>query len=173
MKIAVTKVVLILVLVTLVTACGYRPSSKFSRELLGNKISTEVVISSQNPENTVLIKDAVDSAIVETMQSSLVDKKNSQTHLKITMNTPGYTPIQYDQNGYVIGYRMSVILKIIKYKDGQSKTYNSKGSYDFSVTPNAIITDQERFEAIRFAAAKAINSFIARLSAEGARNKKE
>ncbi len=173
MKIAVIKVILTLVVISLITACGYRPSAKFSRELLGGKISTEVLISSVNPENTVLIKDAVDSAIVETLQSSLTNKENSDTHLKISMSNPSYSAIQYDSNGYEIGYRMKVKLNITKFKDGQSTAYSSSGSYDFSVTPNAVITDQERFEAIKFAAAKAINGFIAKISADGARAKKE
>jgi len=172
-KTAVVKVILALTIVSLITACGYRPSAKFSRELLGQKISTEVQISAQNPENTVLIKDAVDSAIVETLQASLTTKNDSDTHLKIVMANPSYAAIQYDANGYIISYRMLVTLKITKYKEGKSKTYKSIGSYDFSVTPNSVITDQERFDAIKFGAAKAIDSFIAKLAAEGARNKKE
>ncbi|MCW9025685.1 MAG: LPS assembly lipoprotein LptE [Thiovulaceae bacterium] len=173
MKIAVVKVILTLLVISIITACGYRPSAKFSRELLGQKISTEVKISREDPENTVLIKDAVDSAIVETLQSSLTTKNKSDSHLEISMANPVYSPIQYDSNGYVIAYRMTVTLKIIKYQDGKSKTYTSKGSYDFSVTPNAVITDQERFDAIKFGASKAISSFIAKLSAEGARYKRE
>lgn len=173
MNSAVVKIVLTLVTISLITACGYRPSAKFSRELLGQKISTEVSISLQDPQNTVLIKDAVDSAIVETLQSSLTTKDKSDAHLQISISNPSYSPIQYDANGYVIAYRMTVTLNIIKFQDGKSKSYSSKGSYDFSVTPNAVITDQERFDAIEFSASKAIGSFIAKISAEGARNKKE
>jgi hypothetical protein len=89
------------------------------------------------------------------------------------MSVPHYTPIQYDSNGYVVGYRMLVRLTIVKYKNGRSKRYSSTGSYDFSVTANSILTDQQRFDAIKFGASKAIDSFIAKLSADGARNKKE
>ena len=173
MKIAVVKVVLTFLIISLITACGYRPSAKFSRELLGQNISTSVVISAEDPENTVLIKDAVDSAIVESLKSSLTSRDDSDTHLNISMNNPSYTAIQYDADGFIIAYRMVVTLKITKYEDGKSKTYSSKGSYDFNVTPNSILTDQDRFDAIKFSASKAINSFIARVSAEGARNKKE
>lgn len=173
MKTAVVKLVITLIVISIITACGYRPSAKFSRELLGQKISTDVRISSEDPENTVLIKDAVDSAIVKTLQSSLTTKEESDSHLSISMGIPRYSPTQYDSNGYIIGYRMTVTLKIKKFQDGMSKNYTSSGTYDFSVTPNAILTDQQRFDAIKFSAAKAISSFIAKISAEGARNKRE
>ena len=153
------------------TSCGYKPSSKFSRDVIGQRISTSVVISAQDPENTVLIKDAVDSAVIEVFHASLSDKANSDTHLLLSISNPSYVPVQYDTDGYVIAYRMSLTLVITRYHNGTKKNYRAYGTYDFSVQPNAVVTDQERFDAIKFSAQKAISSFIAQLSAEGARIK--
>lgn len=169
----VVKVLILLLVVQLICACGYRPSSKYSRAVLGEKISTSITISAQDPENTVLIKDAVDSAIVEVIQASLVDKDQSDTHLGLSISNPYYSPIQYDANGFVIAYRMSVSLKIIRYHKGNKNSYSTSGSYDFRVTPNAVVTDQERFNAIKFSASKAISRFISTISAEGSRINKE
>lgn len=155
------------------SGCGYKSSAKFSREVMGEKISTSVIISAVDPQNTVVIKDAVDRAIIEVFQASLVSKSESQTHLVLKMGVPAYAPIVYDENGYVIGYRMSVTLNIIKHTNGASKSYNTRGFHDFSVAPNAIVTDQDRFEAISSAAQRAIKSFVAQVSAEGARASKE
>lgn len=152
--------------------CGYKPSAKFSRDTLGEKISTSVIISVQDPQNTVIIKDEVDKAVIEVFQASLVSRSESDTHLVLKMNTPSYSPITYDENGYVTGYRMSVVLNIAKHKNGLSKNYTVRGFYDFSIDPNAIVTDQDRFEAIGYAAQRAIKSFLAQVSAEGARAKK-
>ena len=167
------KLLVLLLIIQLISACGYRPSSKFSRNILGQKISTSITISVEDPENTVLIKDAVDGAIVEIFQASLVSKNQSDTHLALSISKPTYSPIQYDANGFVIVYRMSVSLNIIKYNNGESKTYITKGTYDFSVTPNAVVTDQDRFDAIKNGALKAINGFISKISAEGARINRE
>lgn len=166
------KVVLSLILVLGLASCGYKPSSKFSRDIMGEKISTSVRISAQDPENTVIIKDAVDEAIIEVFHASLVDRANSQTHLNLSISNPSYSPIVYDSDGFVIGYRMNVSLNIARYHDGVTKSYSVKGTHDFTVAPNAIVTDQQRFDAIRFSAAKAIRSFVAKVSAEGARAKK-
>lgn len=163
---------LLSLLLVVISGCGYKSSAKFSREVMGDKISTSVIISAIDPQNTVIIKDAVDRAIIEVFQASLVSRDASKTHLVLKMGTPSYSPIVYDENGYITGYRMMVTLNIIKHTDGESKSYNTRGFHDFSVAPNAIVTDQDRFEAIGFAAQRAIKSFVAQVSAEGARAKK-
>jgi hypothetical protein len=160
--------ILIFIIFNLI-ACGYRPSAKYARQTLGDKISTEVIISLVDPENTVILKDAVDSAIIKVFQASLVKKSKSDTHLILEMRAPRYTPVNYDTNGYVIGYRMTVTLSITKLHAGVKKVYTAKGNYDFEVTPNAVISDQQRFEAIGYSVEKAIRSFIAQVSAEGAK----
>jgi len=161
--------ILLILIAILFSACGYKPSSKFSRDVVGEKISTSVVVSVQDPENTVIIKDAVDRAIIEVFRASLTSRENSQTHLNLSIGNPSYTPVQYDSDGFVIAYRMSIVLNIAKYHNGLTKNYSTSGTYDFAVVANAVVTDQERFDAIKQSAAKAIRSFIAQVSAEGAR----
>lgn len=165
------KYITIILISTIFIACGYKPSSKLSRLVVGEKVSTSVLISAQNPENTVIIKDAVDSAIVEIFHASLTNKNSSDSHLEISITNPAYAPVQFNEDGYIVGYRMSISLNIIRYHNGISKMYTAKGTQDFTVQPNAVVTDQERFEAIKLSAYKAINSFIAQVSAEGARAK--
>ena len=167
------KLILSLLIILGFASCGYKPSSKFSREVMGDKISTSIIISAQDPENTVIIKDAVDEAIIEIFHASLRDRASSDTHLTLSIANPSYYPIVYDNDGFVIGYRMSVSLSIMRLHSGVSKNYSVTGTHDFTVAPNAVVTDQERFDAIRFSAAKAIRSFVAKVSAEGARAKKK
>ena len=168
---AIEIVILVFILFGIL-ACGYKPSAKFSREVVGDKISTDVLISAQDPENTVIIKDAVDAAIVKVFHASLTSRALSQTHLQLSISKPSYAPVQYNKEGYVVGYRTTITLSIVRYHNGLSKTYNAKGTYDFTIQPNAIISDQERFEAIKFSSEKAMKSFLAQVSAEGARANK-
>lgn len=165
------KIILLLLVATLFSACGYKQSAKFAREAIGEKISTSVIISSRDPENTVAIKDAVDSAILEVFHASLTTRDFSETHLILKIQNPIYSPMQYDTNGFVVGYRAIVTLNIARLKNGLTRNYAVSGTYDFSVSPNAVLTDQERFDAIKYSSEKAIKSFIAQVSAEGARDK--
>ena len=163
------KLFLVFVLFIALGGCGYKPSAKYARAVLGNKISTSVVISAQDPENTVLIKDAVDLAIVEVFHASLTPRKFAQTHLNLILFEPKYTPLQYNTNGYIISYRATIRLKIIRESKSIKKEYITFGTYDFAVEPNAVLTDQERFNAIKYSAVKAITSFVAKVSAEGSK----
>ncbi|WP_457748417.1 LPS assembly lipoprotein LptE [Sulfurimonas sp.] len=166
----ILKIFILLIVLISINACGYKPSSKYARSVIGEKIYTHVTISAQDPQNTVLIKDAVDSAIVEIFHASLTDKTDADTHLSFSLKPPRYTAIQYNTDGYIIAYRATIILKITRQTKNLQKHYTAKGTYDFSVVPNAVITDQERFDAIKFSAIKAISSFVAQISAEGSRN---
>jgi len=158
-----------LFLLLLFASCGYKPSAKYARAVLGEKVSTSVVISQEDPENSVLVKDAIDAAIIDVFHASLTDRAHSNSHLVIALSKPSYTPIQYDENGFVVAYRMSVVLRIKRYHNGKVKNYTARGYYDFAVEPNAVVTDQQRFEAIRFAAQKAIVAFVAQISSQGAK----
>lgn len=156
-----------LLCVLFLVSCGYKPASKYARVVVGEKISTDVIISSQDPENTVVIKDAVDAAVIEIFRSSLVARSYADTHLVILLAEPSYAPVQFDSNGFIIGYRATITLNINRISKTAQKRYSTHGTYDFSVSPNSVLTEQQRFDAIKFGAAKAINSFVAQVSTEG------
>ena len=161
------KLLLVFLFLIALSGCGYKPSAKYARAVLGDTISTSVVISAEDPENTVIIKDAVDLAIIEVFHASLRDRKNAKTHLNLILSEPQYTPLQYNNNGYIISYRATIHLKIIRESKDIRKNYTTTGTYDFAVEPNAVLTDQERFDAIKFSSLKAISAFVAKVSAEG------
>ena len=165
------KTLLAIYLVVGISGCGYKPSAKYVRNVLGSKISTSVVISALNPENTVLVKDAIDSAVLEVFHASITDKTKSDTHLVLSISEPEYSPIQYNNTGFVIAYRATIVLNIILNSTNTKKSYTTQGTYDFSVVPNAVLTDTERFDAIRYSSSKAILAFISKVSAEGSRKK--
>jgi len=165
------KLLLIMSIFVSFSSCGYKPSAKYAREVVGDKISTSVYISQEDPENSVLVKDSVDKAIIQIFHSSLVDKRYADTHLSFRISNPTYSPVEYDVNGFVISYRATIKLLIVRETDDMKKNYSTSGTYDFSVVPNSVLSDQQRFNAIKFSAIKAISAFVAKVSAEGTRVK--
>ncbi len=162
-----------LLLSILLSGCGYKPSAHYARKVIKQKVATAISIAVQDPENSVIIKDAVDLAIVEVFHASLTDKKHADTFLEFHVSEPTYTPIQYNQDGFVVAYRANIVLHIVRHTKGQTPhNYTTYGTYDFSVVPNAVLTDQERFDAIKYSSQKAISSFIAQVSAEGSQKDK-
>jgi len=160
-----------LITLSLFTGCGYHPSSKAAKEVLGESVSTSVYISMTDPENTVVLKDALDDAVIRRFQTNLRHKSKAETHLRIELRNVGFSALQYDSNGYIISYRTTINLVIIRQTKNFSKRYIAVGNYDFTIDPNAIITDQQRFEAIASSATKALDSFVAQVAAEGTERK--
>lgn len=160
-------------LLFLMIGCGYSPASHYARNIVGESVSTEVVISMEDPQNTVIIKDAVDTAMITKFRTALVSKSNSQTHLKFTILSVGFSPLRYDANGYVTTYRTTVSMGVERVSKTSQGRYAVSGVYDFNIEPNAIISDQARFEAIRQSSQKAIDVFIAQVAAQGSNLPKE
>ncbi|MEJ2467941.1 MAG: hypothetical protein P8Y51_02505, partial [Campylobacterales bacterium] len=96
------------------------------------------------------------------------DEEHAQSHLKIALRSVRFIPIRYDTNGYIIAYRAIVMLDIERTKGEQTRNYQARGSYQFTIEPNAIISDLVRFEAIKFGSEKALDSFVAQVAGEGA-----
>jgi len=152
------RVALAVFILILFSACGYKPTSIYTKDVLGDKIYAEVVISLEDPENSVLIKDAVNEAIVSQLRSKIVSEDEADTKFYITLNSVSFVPIQYDKNGYVIAYKTYVGIKT-KYIDREKKSHDiyTKGDYDFPIESSSLISDTKRFEAIKFASQKALD----------------
>lgn len=162
------RIIALLLMVLLTGGCGYKPSSHFTKEVVGDTLSVQVLISTNDPENTVLIRDAVETAVLTRFKASLVKQGVAETHLNVILKKVNFKPLQYDDNGYVIAYRTKVELQIYRMTTTATKLYTVRGIFDFIVEPNAIISDQARFDAIRSSADKALDSFVAQMAAEGA-----
>ncbi len=158
--------------IILMNGCGYAPSSKSAQIVMGNAVSVKIIISAINPQNTVIIKDAVNRAVIENFRTKLTSYADASTHLVVKLASVGYSPIQYNANGYVISYRMHTVLSVTITHQNITKTYKESGIYDFSIEPNAIISDQIRRAAINNSVSKAISAFVAQISAVGARKVK-
>lgn len=162
-------VVTSLLVLSFLVGCGYMPASKQARKVVGDKIFVEVTVSLEDPENAVLIKDAARKAVLTRFHSSLVPEERAETTLWVTLTGVSFSPLQYDANGYVIVYRANVGIGVTRQRGKDVEEYNAVGSYDFAIEANAIITDTQRYEAIRSASLKALDSFIAQVGAEGSR----
>lgn len=167
------KLLLLAALLFSMVGCGYSPASHYAKNVVGESVSTEVVISMEDPKNTVIIKDAVDTAIITKFRTALVSKNSSKTHLKFVLSSVTFTPLQYDTSGYVITYRTTVSMSVERISEGSSGHYFVSGVHDFNIEPQAIISDQARFEAIRLSSQKAIDVFIAQVAAQGSQPPKE
>lgn len=153
--------------------CGYKPVSYFSHEVLGDRIYAQVDISRSDPKNSVVIKDAINEAIITRFGAKLSTQNAADTKMYISLSSVSFSPILYDTNGYVISYKAKVTLKI-EYIDKleEKGLITTQGEYDFPIEANSVISDTKRFEAIRYASLDAINEFVSKVSIKGIQNGK-
>ncbi len=163
-----------LFIIVFITACGYKPAAHYTREALGERIHVDVTISRKDPKNSVLIKDAVNESIITRLGGKLSSKETSTSELFVKIGSISFSPILYNKNGYVTAYKTKVSLSI-KYvtKDGKSESFSTIGEYDFSIAEddegktNSVISDSNRFEAIKLASLDALNEFVSRIAIKG------
>jgi len=149
------------------SGCGYKPMTEYSRKVFTDKVYVDVDVYLRDPENAVLVKDALNEAVVSRFGGKIVSKSDATTKLRVKFDRVNFSPIQYDSNGYAIFYRAKVTLNIFYNSNGQKGQERVTGYYDFPIEPNAVISDSKRFEAIRFGAQKALDSFVSRIAMRG------
>lgn len=157
-----------LFIVLFISACGYKPSSYYAQEALGEKIHVEVEISRKDPKNSVLIKDAVNESVITRLGGKLSNKETADAELFVKIASTTFSAILYDENGYVVSYKAKVVLSI-RYvtKDGNKNSFTTSGEYDFPIEANSVISDTNRFEAIKYASLDALNEFVSKISVQG------
>jgi len=158
----------IVVVVTLFFGCGYKPMTEYTKKVFTDKVYVDVDVYLRDPENAVLVKDALNEAVISRFNSKLVHKSDATTQLKVKFERVAFSPIQYDSNGYAVFYRAKVTLNINYIVNGKKDNEKVVGYYDFPIEPNAVISDSKRFEAIRFGAQKALDSFVSLVAMKGA-----
>ncbi len=162
------KTFLLLITISFFISCGYKPTSIYTKEVLGEKIYTEVTISVEDPENSVLIKDAVNEAVVKQFHSELTSKEDADSFFHLTLNSVSFVPIKYDLNGYIVAYKTYIGLKTLYTdKNGNKQVINTTGDYDFLIESNSLISDTKRFEAIKFASQKALDGLRSKIAIKG------
>ena len=143
----------------------------YTKNVLGKAIYVKVETSLNDPENSVLIRDAVNEAVIYKFNSKISKEKEASAKLFVKLEQVNFQPIEYDRNGYVIAYKTNVTLRTNYYnKLGKKKTLKTHGDYDFNIASNSVISDTKRFNAIKEASQKAIDAFISRISVEGVNN---
>ncbi|TQR33680.1 hypothetical protein DMB92_01990 [Campylobacter sp. MIT 99-7217] len=167
------KIVILSFLLFYIGACGYAPTSKISSNVFNDKIYVEVIINQQDPQNSIFVVDTLREVVLNKLGKTPALKSEADDTIRVEMNNLSFTPIIYDENGYVIGYKAKLELEFyVSFKDKQDESIKTTGSYDFAISPNSVISDTARLEAIRTASSEAFDEFISVLAIKGQQNVK-
>ncbi len=158
----------VLALLFLISGCGYKPSTHYTKEIFDDSVYVDVTVSRAEPENAVYVKDALHQMVITRFGGNIAPRAQAQSVITASYNGTTFMPISYDANGYITRYRADVRMVFV------AKT--SKGTYKRSITTyveediraSSALSSALRIEAIRKGMEKALDQFLAFVSVQGA-----
>ena len=153
-------------MVLLVSACGYKPSSHMIQNVFSDTVYVEVIVDRVEPENAPFLKDEMNRLVYTRFKGRVVPKEQAQSQIRLSYDGSTFTPLAYKE-GYVTRYRANVKVKFdMVNKEGKvSKTISSIVESD--IQESSLDSSVLRTEAIRIGLGKALDEFLAYVSAKG------
>jgi len=152
--------------VLLFTACGYKPSSHYIKQIFSDTVYIEVKVDKVEPENAPFVRDEMNRLVYTRFKGRVTSKEDADSKIKISYGGSSFYPLAYE-DGYVIRYRANIRVHFqMETKDGNlSKGISSRVESD--IQASSLTSSNLRTEAIRKGLAKALDEFIAYVSAKG------
>ena len=150
----------------LLVSCGYKPSSHVTKHIFTDNIYVEVIVDRAEPENAAFVKDEINRLIYTRFKGRVTSKEQAGSQIRISYAGSSFLPLAYE-NGYVTRYRATIRARFdMVTKDGKlSKTIASVVEAD--IQESSLTSSALRTEAIRVGLAKALDEFLAYVSAKG------
>jgi hypothetical protein len=153
-------------MVLLVSACGYKPSSHMIQNVFSDTVYVEVMVDRVEPENAPYIKDELNRLVYTRFKGRVVSKEAAESQIRLSYAGSTFIPLAY-KDGYVTRYRAVIRVKFdMVTKEGKvSKKISS--IVDSDIQESSLTSSALRTEAIRVGLGKALDEFLAYVSAKG------
>jgi len=150
----------------IITACGYKPSSHMIKNIFEDSVYVEVIVDRVEPENAPFIKDEINRLIYTRFKGRVASKAEAKSQIRLSYVGSTYIPLAY-KDGYVTRYRAHIRVHFdMLNKEGKtSKTIVSIVESD--IQSSSLTSSALRTEAIRKGLEKALDEFLAYVSAKG------
>jgi len=160
------KIAMSIVLVFVFTACGYKPSSHMIKNIFADTVFVEVIVDRVEPENAPFVKDEMNRLIYTRFKGRVTSKEKAESKIRITYSGSTFTPLSYE-DGYVTRYRANIRVKFdMLTKEGRVKK-NISAIHEADIQASSLTSSTLRTEAIRKGLEKALDEFLAYVSAKG------
>ena len=150
----------------LFTACGYKPSSHYIKNIFADSIYVDVKVDAVEPENAPFVKDEMNRLIYTRFKGRVTSKALAENKIEIRYAGSRYIPLAYE-DGYVTRYRayINVRFKMETKQGSLSKSITSVVESD--IQASSLTSSTLKIEAIRKGLEKALDQFLAYVSAKG------
>jgi hypothetical protein len=158
-------------LMGILSSCGYKPSSRYIDNLFDDSIYVEVSVDRVEPENAPYLKDELNQLVYKHFKKQVASKAVASNYIKVDYKGTEFTPLAYDDNGYVSRYRVNtkVDFDMLTRAGRIHKTITSSVQKD--IYYSSVLTSKLRTEAIKKGFDKALDEFLAYISARASKAK--
>ena len=154
-----------LVALLLLTACAYQPSSHVIRNLFSDSVYVEVKVDRAEPENAPFVRDEMNRIVYTRFKGRIVPKEQAESKIYISYSGTYFRPLSY-QNGYVTRCRAYTRVRFkMETKKGKI-VKNIRAIYEADIQDSALTSSALRIDAIKKGLEKAMDEFIAYVSAQ-------
>ena len=145
---------MIVSMVLLISACGYKPSSHVIQNVFSDTVYVEVEVDRAEPENAPFIKDEMNRLVYTRFKGRVVSKEDAQSQIRLSYAGSTFIPLAY-KDGYVTRYRAVIRVKFdMVTKDGKVSK-NISSIVDSDIQESSLTSSALRTEAIRIGLGKA------------------
>lgn len=162
----ILKLWMVFCLALLVGGCGYKPSSHMIQNVFEDTVYVEVDVDRAEPENAPFVKDEMNRMVYTRFKGHVASKTEAKSQIHITYAGSTFTPLAY-RDGYVTRYLAIINVQFdMLTKEGRIKK-NISAVHEADIQASSLQSSSLRTEAIRKGLEKALNEFLAYVSAKG------
>ena len=153
----------------LLSACGYKPSSHFIRHMFNETIYVEVEVDRVEPENAPFLKDEMNRLVYHRFKGHIVPKAQASSQIYVSYKGSTFTPLTYE-DGYITRYRANIKVDFTMLTQEGKSTKSIVSMVESDIQSSSLASSTLRTEAIRKGLEKALDEFMAYVSAKSARD---
>ncbi|MCD4757017.1 MAG: hypothetical protein K8R39_01970 [Arcobacteraceae bacterium] len=150
----------------MLSGCGYKPSSYYAKNEISGKVYVDLEMDIENSQNSVLVKDAMNEMVLSRFNAQLTqNKEEADTQVFVRLASVSHSVMASDNEGYAKTYRANVTISVIYQKrDQEKKNLSVSNYYDYNVEANSLVSDQQKQEAVKNAATKALGDLFSKIA---------
>jgi hypothetical protein len=156
----------------IIVGCGYKPSSQVIKNTFADSVYVEVVVDRVEPENAPFIKDEMNRLIYTRFKGQVTSKEQAESQIRVTYRGTTFYPLAYE-DGYVTRYRARVRVKFDMITKKGRLRKNIYAIHEADIHASSLTSSTLRTEAIRKGLEKALDEFMAYISAKSVSTEEE
>ena len=150
----------------ILVSCGYKPSAQYIQNVFTDKVYVEVHVDAIEPENAPFIKDEMNRLVYNRFKGQIVPKTEATSKIYVSYAGSSYTPLAYE-NGYITRYRVNIRVNFKMETKKGKLTKQISSVVEADIQASSLNSSYLRTEALRKGLEKALDEFMAYVSAKG------